>query len=356
MKKICVSAPAKLHLIGEHTVVYGAPAILAAINKRCTITISEKTVNSIEIIAGTAQKKIISVERILQITREGRRLWDQGIKNGNFSSLQRFLADPCIYPLLVIGETLEQFNVKQIRGFSLRVSSDIPIGSGMGSSAALAVAIAGAVSMFVRRKKSLDKQAIFEIAFRSEQKMHGNPSGGDIAACLYGGLLWFQKINNKRNIIPLHRIRVPTLNNNLYVVHTGRPEESTGVMVGNVKAFKEGNQKSFEKICASQENLVALYKTALEKDDVEGSVKWLQQSEKNLELLGVVSSQTKKLIRSIEKADGVAKISGAGGSRNASGILLVYTTEKNRIEKCIQKSKFSLEQVQFDSVGLQVIS
>ncbi len=34
MKKIKVSAPGKIHLMGEHSVVYGKPALLAAINKR----------------------------------------------------------------------------------------------------------------------------------------------------------------------------------------------------------------------------------------------------------------------------------------------------------------------------------
>ncbi len=37
---ITISVPAKIHLLGEHTVVYGKPALLAAINLHVTITLS----------------------------------------------------------------------------------------------------------------------------------------------------------------------------------------------------------------------------------------------------------------------------------------------------------------------------
>ena len=36
-----VSVPGKVHLMGEHAVVYGKPALLAAIDKRLTVTIEK---------------------------------------------------------------------------------------------------------------------------------------------------------------------------------------------------------------------------------------------------------------------------------------------------------------------------
>ena len=38
--KITVSAPGKLHLMGEHAVVYGKPAILAAVSQRLFVTLN----------------------------------------------------------------------------------------------------------------------------------------------------------------------------------------------------------------------------------------------------------------------------------------------------------------------------
>ncbi|KKR34083.1 MAG: Mevalonate kinase, partial [Candidatus Gottesmanbacteria bacterium GW2011_GWC2_39_8] len=38
--KITISAPGKVHLLGEHTVVYGKPALIASLDKRLSVTIS----------------------------------------------------------------------------------------------------------------------------------------------------------------------------------------------------------------------------------------------------------------------------------------------------------------------------
>ena len=50
MKSIRVSAPGKLHLLGEHTVVYGKPAIITAVDRRCFITVAPREDKKIEII------------------------------------------------------------------------------------------------------------------------------------------------------------------------------------------------------------------------------------------------------------------------------------------------------------------
>src|SRR6266852_4922112 len=49
MKTFTVSAPGKLHLLGEHAVVYVKPAIIAAVDKRCYVDIAEKMDKKISI-------------------------------------------------------------------------------------------------------------------------------------------------------------------------------------------------------------------------------------------------------------------------------------------------------------------
>ena len=69
MKEIVVSAPGKIHLLGEHAVVYGKPALLVAINKRCTVTLTPRKDKQIEIISKNFKKSIIlSKKQILQKT------------------------------------------------------------------------------------------------------------------------------------------------------------------------------------------------------------------------------------------------------------------------------------------------
>ena len=45
---ITVSVPSKVHLLGEHSVVYGRPALLAAINKRISVSITSSKTKQIQ--------------------------------------------------------------------------------------------------------------------------------------------------------------------------------------------------------------------------------------------------------------------------------------------------------------------
>ena len=56
---LTVSAPGKIHLLGEHTVVYGKPALLASINKRLYVGIKSqesRIKNNKEIIIKNTEK------------------------------------------------------------------------------------------------------------------------------------------------------------------------------------------------------------------------------------------------------------------------------------------------------------
>ncbi|MBU4099473.1 mevalonate kinase, partial [Patescibacteria group bacterium] len=154
MKQITVSAPGKLILLGEHAVVYGKPAIIVSVAKRCFVTLTPRNDKTIKIVSEN-QDQVLD------------------------------------YPEFIISKTLEYFHKKLTLGFDLSINSQIPINGGMGSSSALAVSIAGAVSLFLGQK--FDKEKINAIAYLAEQKKHGNPSGGDNSTCCFGGLVWFRK-------------------------------------------------------------------------------------------------------------------------------------------------------------------
>ena len=109
------SAPAKTILFGEHSVVYGEPAIAGAVNKRAYITIKES--DSDESIFKAPD---IGFEAIL-LSREKKYILTKG-KPG------------------IIRYILESlYRVHDHTPIDITLNSNVPIGSGLGSSAAVTV-------------------------------------------------------------------------------------------------------------------------------------------------------------------------------------------------------------------------
>src|SRR5689334_3368158 len=140
---IKVSVPGKIHLMGEHAVVYGKPALLAAINKRLTVSIqSSKTFS------------IVSDE-------------------------------PTDYAAYAVEFLTKEYKLPAIPNITMTIASDIPAGYHLGSSAAVAVGVVAAFIYYV--KKIWNPQLVNQFAYEVEKKQHGNPSGGDNTTVTMGG-------------------------------------------------------------------------------------------------------------------------------------------------------------------------
>ncbi len=160
------SAPGKIILAGEHSVVYGLPAIAVAISLRCRVE-SRKIAEGVTIDA----KDLKTVSNYT---------FDQ------LKSMDTNLADGTDSIALLIYKLLPD----KTRGVHLEIQSDIPISAGLGSSAAIAVStIASMMDLF---GLDLSKSQISELAFESEKIIHGKPSGIDNSIATYGGLLVFK--------------------------------------------------------------------------------------------------------------------------------------------------------------------
>jgi mevalonate kinase len=319
MKKIIVSAPGKIHLLGEHAVVYGKPALLAAVNKRVFVEIFPRKDNKKEVII------------------------ENSIQNEKF---EKFI----YYAIDVVTKFYKQSIPS---GFTLTLTSEIPIGSGMGLSAASAVSIAGAITLFLEKK--FNKEIINDIAYTIEKYVHQNPSGGDNSASCYGGFIWYRKETDEVKIIkPLTFSFEKESANNFYIFNTGIPKESTGEMVTLVKKFVNKNKKRSEKIFNDQELLVRSLLPALNNNNKKEIIRIIKIGEKNLEKLGVVSSFVKRLIRKIENSGGAAKICGGGGKTKGTGIILVYHTNKKVLEDVIKSHNFIVEQIILGDEGVKI--
>jgi mevalonate kinase len=66
----------------------------------------------------------------------------------------------------------------------------------------------------------------------------------------------------------------------------------------------------------------------------------IQQNQRCLEKIGVVSESTRRFIKEIEANGGVAKVAGAGGFEQGSGVVLVFGLDRELVESIAQNFGF----------------
>lgn len=322
---ITVSAPGKIHLLGEHAVVYGKPALLAAIDLRVTIILSER-----------------SESKDLQIKKQ-----ESKDSSFDFVETQNDKLKKIIEPIVK-----KHLKIKSIPPYQLTITSQIPIGAGLGSSAAVSSAYIAALLSFLKVKRDLN--LVNELTYEAEKVFHGNPSGGDNSTVVFGGLVWFRKETPELKIIQPLPFTIPTkLSNNFVLINTGTPKESTKEMVEIVSSKLKVNNSKFRKIFDSQEQLVKRLLQTLKDGSKNELIGIIRAGERNLESIGVVSSYAASIIRKIEKAGGAAKVCGGGGKTKATGILLCYHPQRKVLEDIAKQNNLPFFSIKLGVEGLR---
>lgn len=305
--KITVSAPAKLILMGEHSVVYGKPALLASLEKRLFVTIENS--EKLEII----------------------------------SSLN---TDYLKHIIDLFTKTFK----KDVHKVKITVTSQIPVGRHIGSSSALAVATIGALMRYFL--KIWDLKTINEIAYKAEKKMHGNPSGADNTVCCFGGLLWYRKETEFLKSIwhlPISLYKIPQF----VLIDTGKPKQGTGRMVELVAKRYRQKPQYMEQIFNNQEEKTKRILVSLKTGNFNELKDAIIAGERNLEKMGVVSKNSQKIIKEIEKLGGAAKICGGGGKTGPTGFLLSYHPDPEKLLKLAQTLKLPAFLTKLGSEGVR---
>jgi mevalonate kinase len=184
----------KIILLGEHAVVYGYPALAAALDRGVTVA-------PVPTPAGGPLR--------LEL-----RAWELRVSAGEDHPVGRSLA--AIADALGAGRP----------PLSLIADAQIPPGAGLGSSAALAVAVARALLIYLERP--LDAATLTRAAGASEALIHGRPSGVDVALAIAGGLGVFRRSAGLAPLAGAPALRV-------LVGPSGTPR-STAAMVERVAA------------------------------------------------------------------------------------------------------------------------
>jgi mevalonate kinase len=146
----------------------------------------------------------------------------------------------------LVGKILMK-HIEELSGLIVKIKSQgLPIGAGLGSSAAFSVATSASCWQLEHRLQlkdtenksnlTLDKTTLSKInawAFMAEILIHGTPSGLDNTTSTFGGMLKFKKLENGNEFINLDQIP-----NNLQILLTNtKVPRSTKVLVAGVRTL-----------------------------------------------------------------------------------------------------------------------
>lgn len=318
--------------MGEHAVVYGRPAVVAAVDLRLTVRVGPRGDGGVHLdLPGLGRAEDLSWEAVRAYARLGRESWREYSRDPGPERFRILRGDdPAHVVKTALGEAAELLDEAAPPGVRLGVESDLPIGSGFGSSAATAVGVIAAYLAW--RGAPLDLQRIEHLALEVERRQHGLPSGVDTAAVVRGGILWA-----RRSDLGLATETVEAgspLLSRLRVYDTGTPPEPTGAVVAAVRSHRDRDPTRHEGLLDRIEEATRAFRSELATaaENPRRVLDLVRECEACLEELGVVPPTVRALARQIESEGGAAKISGAGSLAGpGAGSLLVYHPEAARI-------------------------
>ncbi len=356
VSRICVSAPGRICLFGEHQDYLNLPVITAAINRRVTICASPVPTREIHLDLPDIGEK----EHFPFNTSDVPYVRGRDYFRSAFNVIRR-----------------EGYHLKH--GLEGEVHGNIPINSGTSSSSALIVAWIRLLSEYSERGPIENPEEIARLAHKAEVVEFREPGGMmDHYACSVGGVL-YQEFGEKVTVHPL-----PAIPGTFVLGDSLQPKDTQGILARVRNTIQEGVRQlkalwpSFSLQTSSVSDIQpylsrlpeepGLYlKAALENRDLtlQGR-QLLSQTPVDARKLGQLLNAQQTLLREVfqistPKIDAMlaaaldagaygGKINGSGGG----GCMFVYAPENpQRIAKAIEEVGGKAYIITID-VGVQV--
>ncbi|MCG7844178.1 MAG: mevalonate kinase [Methanomassiliicoccales archaeon] len=283
------SAPAKVILLGEHAVVYGQPAVSVAIGLRLRCQIRPSSISSLNGVPLTSH---------------------------NYSYVSACLDKRRAGPTAVTTD------------------SDFPSGSGLGSSAAVTVALLAAIA---RTQGGWDEATVAREAFEVESEVQGRASPIDTSTCAHGhgimvkrergeDFLWEMSRDTRRWCV--HDLKVPEMT--LVIGFTGR-SAPTGALVAKVGRYV-GHSTFAREVIEEIGQVTEEGVRHLIKGDLVSLGRDMVKDHKLLAILGVSSPELDKLVAATLPYSYGAKLTGAGGG----GSMVCLTDKPQKVMEIIR--------------------
>ena len=312
MVKVIASAPGKVTLFGEHAIVYGYPAIVTAIGRRVWVTAESRSDDAIVIAALDLRVPGVVV------TYRGNDVII-GTDYGKTLSAVAYLRK-------AIEITSDYLGARG--GVNLTVRSEMPVGAGLGTSAAVSVATIAAYSKVLGYE--LRRDEIAKLGWEVEKAVQGIASPMDTTIASFGGTIKIWKEGKEF----VRRELDVSIEEPLIIGYVER-QHTTAEMVKAVKNLKERYGELIELIMRAIGRLTNEAERALLQGDVVRVGTLMNMNHGLLEALNVSTMKLSQIVYAARAAGALgAKLTGAGGG--GAVIALASKDSAERVELAVK--------------------
>ncbi|MBV0922639.1 mevalonate kinase [Halomicroarcula limicola] len=284
------SAPGKVYLFGEHAVVYGEPAVPCAIERRARVTATERE-DGLRVHADDLKLDGFTVE------------YDGDGDTRPDVEAERPLVEAAMgYVNEAVSQVREATGTPEA-GFEIQIESDIPLGAGLGSSAAVVVAAIDAATRELGVE--LTPREIADRAYRVESAVQdGQASRADTFCSAVGGAVRVEGDDCRT---------LDGIGNLPFVIGFDGGAGDTGALVAGVRRLREEHDFAADTVRAIGD-VVREGENVLGTDDYESLGELMNFNHGLLSALGVSSRSLDTMVWAARDAGAVgAKLTGAGG-------------------------------------------
>jgi len=293
LTKVTASAPGKVALFGEHAVVYGHQAMAGAIDRRVRVTVEQRSDDLIKIHA-------------MDLSIPGIVLTIGGLGKGvSIETDYVRIMDAVGYIRKAIEVTSNHCGIN--KGINVHINSEMPVGAGLGTSAAVSVATILAYSAAMGHELKSDE--VSALGREVELEVQGAASPMDTAVATRGGILLIRPLIGKASITPVK------VEQGLPLVVGYTPREcGTGEMLRRVRNLRVAAPESVDSILCSIGKVVSEADSAMRSGDLRRVGMLMNVNHGLLESLGVSTKKLNEMVYSARSAGALgSKLTGAGG-------------------------------------------
>jgi mevalonate kinase len=284
------SAPGKIILFGEHAVVYGRPALAVPVNQvHAEVEVSDSSRAGIWIDAPAVKL------------------------NAELNTL------PSDHPIAaVIHNFLFLSRLSRFPNLEIKISSTIPVASGLGSGAAVTVALTRALASHLNYPMTDEEVNAF--TYEIEKLHHGTPSGIDNTVVTYSRPVYFVK----GQPLELFKAGKPFT---IVIADTG-VFAPTKESVGDVRRLWIHDRSRWETVFDKIGEISFTARRAIEAGKPELLGELMDENHVLLQKLTVSSPSLDQLVEAARKAGALgAKLSGGGRGGNMIALVEPETAE-----------------------------